>query len=155
MAMLFHPTILFSAALMIGGAAEAATVAATAPRTDAELQAIVGKRLHGDRTGACFAVALIDRKTVHRTYVCADGKDPAPRINANTAFEIGSVSKPMMAALLAGLIREGKASLDDPLSAYLPKDSAVPTFEGKPILLRHIVTHTSGLPAIPALLSGT
>ena len=150
MAMLFHPTILFSAALMIGGAAEAATVAATAPRTDAELQAIVGKRLHGDRTGACFAVALIDRKNVHRTYVCADGKDPAPRINANTAFEIGSVSKPMMATLLAGLIREGKASLDDPLSAYLPKDSAVPTFEGKPILLRHIVTHTSGLPAIPA-----
>ena len=117
--------------------------------TDAELQSIVGRRLHGDRTGACFAVAVIDR-TVSRAYVCADGKDAARRIDADTAFEIGSVSKPMMAALLAGLIRDGKASLDDPLSAYLPKDSTVPTFEGKPILLRHIVTHTSGLPALPA-----
>ncbi len=118
--------------------------------TDAELQSIVGKRLHGDRTGACFATAVIDSTTVSRAYVCADGKDAAQRIDAKTAFEIGSVSKPMMAALLAGLIREGKASLDDPLSAYMPNGSTVPTFDGQPILLRHIVTHTSGLPAIPA-----
>lgn len=150
MAMLFYPTILFSAALMIAGAAEAASTATSDAATDAELQATVGKRLHGDRTGACFAVAVIENKAVRRAYVCADGNDPATRIDANTAFEIGSVSKPMMAALLAGLIREGKAALDDPLSAYLPKGSVVPTFEGKPILLWHIVTHTSGLPAIPA-----
>jgi serine-type D-Ala-D-Ala carboxypeptidase/endopeptidase len=118
--------------------------------TDAELQTIVGKRLHGDRTGACFATAVIDGEAVHRAYVCADGKDPAHRVGPRTAFEIGSVSKTMMAALLADLIREGKASLDDPLSAYLPADAKVPAFDGKPILLRHIVTHTSGLPAIPA-----
>jgi serine-type D-Ala-D-Ala carboxypeptidase/endopeptidase len=31
----------------------------------------------------------------------------------------------------------------------LPKDAVVPSFEGKPILLKHIVTHTSGLPAVP------
>jgi serine-type D-Ala-D-Ala carboxypeptidase/endopeptidase len=141
--MRFRPHILFAAlsSFFACGAAQATT--------DAELQAIVGKRLHGDSTGACFAVAVID-KTVSRAYVCADGKDAADRIDAKTAFEIGSVSKPMMAALLAGLIREGKASLDDPLSVYLPKGSTVPTFEGKPILLRHIVTHTSGLPALPA-----
>ena len=53
-------------------------------------------------------------------------------------------------AAVAHLIREGKASLDDPLSAWLPDSTKVPTFEGKPILLRHLVTHTSGLPAIPA-----
>lgn len=145
--MRYRPAVLFAAlsSCFAGTAAHAAASAAT----DAELQAIVGKRLHGDRTGACFAAAVID-KTVSRAYVCADGKEPAKRIDANTAFEIGSVSKPMMAALLAGLIRDGKASLDDPLSAYLPKGSSVPTFEGKPILLRHIVTHTSGLPALPA-----
>ena len=150
MAMLFYPTILFSAALLVAGASEAASTATSDAATDAKLQSLVGKRLLGDRSGACFAVAVIDKAEVRRAYVCADGKDPATRIDANTAFEIGSVSKPMMAAVLAGLIREGKASLDDPLSAYLPKDSVVPSFESKPILLRHIVTHTSGLPAIPA-----
>lgn len=142
MAMLLSPSFVFAGALLLSGAAHA--------MSDAELQAVVGQRLHGDRTGACFATAVIDGDSVSRAYVCADGGDPARRIGPTTAFEIGSVSKPMMAALLAGLIREGKASLDDPLSAYLPEGTRMPTFEGKPILLRHIVTHTSGLPAIPA-----
>jgi serine-type D-Ala-D-Ala carboxypeptidase/endopeptidase len=60
--------------------------------TDAELQAAVAKRLHGDRTGACFATAVIEKDQVSRAYVCADGKEPAERIDANTAFEIGSVT---------------------------------------------------------------
>lgn len=142
-----------SAALLAALTAALSSLCAATPAfaaTDAELQAIVALRLHGDRTGACFATAVIDGEAVSRAYVCADGGDPARRIDAATAFEIGSVSKPMMAALLAGMIREGKASLDDPLSAWLPDSTKVPTFEGKPILLRHIVTHTSGLPAIPA-----
>jgi serine-type D-Ala-D-Ala carboxypeptidase/endopeptidase len=63
-----------------------------------------------------------------------------------------TVNKPMMAALLAGLIREGKASLDDPLSAYLPEGAKVPAFGDQKILLRHLVTHTSGLPRLPANL---
>ena len=116
--------------------------------SDAELQAIAAKRLTGDRTGACFAVAVID-KTVSRTFVCADPKNPRA-IDGRTAFEIGSVSKTMTAALLAQQIDAGKMSLDDPLSKHLPAGTKVPEFEGKPILLRHIVTHTSGLPALPA-----
>lgn len=115
--------------------------------TDAEVKSITEQRLLGDRTGACFAVAVID-KTVSRAYVCADPKD-ASRISPMTAFEIGSVSKTMTAALLADLILQGKASLDDPLSNYLPEGTVVPSFEGKPILIKHIVTHTSGLPVVP------
>jgi len=122
--------------------------------SDAELAGIVDQRLSGDRTGACFAVAVIDGDTVTRTYRCADGT-PIPRIGADSAFEIGSVSKTMTAALLAQLIADGEASLDDPLSAYLPAGTPVPTFEGQPILLRHVVTHTSGLPALPARMQIT
>ena len=115
--------------------------------TDTELKSITEQRLLGDRTGACFAVAVID-KTVSRTVVCADPKNLS-RISSNSAFEIGSVSKTMTAALLADLIVQGKASLDDPISKYLPPDVVVPSFEGKPILIRHLVTHTSGLPVVP------
>jgi serine-type D-Ala-D-Ala carboxypeptidase/endopeptidase len=115
--------------------------------TDAELKTITEQRLLGDRTGACVAVAVIE-KTVSRAYVCADAKK-LNRISPNSAFEIGSITKTMAAALLADLILQGKASLDDPISKYLPKDAVVPSFEGKPILLKHIVTHTSGLPVVP------
>ncbi len=120
--------------------------------TGAQLRDIVDQRLQGDRTGACMAVAVIEGDEVARSFACADEKDSA-RIDARTAFEIGSVSKTMTSALLADLILEDKASLDDPLSAYLPEGTQVPEFEGKPILLRHVVTHTSGLPALPARMA--
>lgn len=120
--------------------------------TDAALADIVRQRLHGDRTGACMAVAVIGNRTVARTFQCAD-PDDAARIGPDRAFEIGSVSKTMTAALLADLIRQGKGSLDDPLSAWLPPGTKVPDYQGKPILLRHVVTHTSGLPALPSRMS--
>jgi len=122
--------------------------------TDAELRKVVDQRLHGDRTGACMAVAVIEKDAVARTFACADDKDAA-RIDAKSAFEIGSVSKTMTAALLAELIGQGEASLDDPLADYLPTGTKLPVFEGKKILLRHVVTHTSGLPALPARLGAT
>ena len=115
--------------------------------TDAQLEQIVRQRLDGDRTGACFAVAVVGRD-VARAYVCADPAQSA-RIDARTAFEIGSVSKTMTSALLAELIGQGKGSLDDELSAWLPEGTKVPSFEGHPILLWHVVSHTSGLPALP------
>ena len=117
--------------------------------SDAALADVVGQRLTGDRTGACMAVAVVEHGSVTRTFQCADPKDAA-RIGPDTAFEIGSVSKTMTAALLADLIGQGKGSLDDPLSAWLPPGTKLPDYQGKPILLRHIVTHTSGLPSLPS-----
>lgn len=114
----------------------------------AGLEAVVGQRIGGDRTGACLAVAVVDGNAVTRTFRCADEKD-TDRIGAGSAFEIGSVSKTMMAALLAEMIEAGKASLDDRLADWLPEGTTVPEYQGQPILLRHVVTHTSGLPALP------
>lgn len=120
--------------------------------TEDALAGVVRQRLHEDRTGACMAVAVVEAGTVARTYQCAQAKDAA-RIGPDTAFEIGSVSKTMTAALLADLIDQGKGSLDDPLSAWLPEGTKLPDYQGKPILLRHVVTHTSGLPALPARMA--
>lgn len=128
-------------ALLIACALPVAAQAASDPLADA-----VRARLEGDRTGACLAVALIEADRVRRAFHCA-GDRPAP--DAATAFEIGSVSKTMTSVLLARLIGEGRASLDDPLARHLPAGTRVPDFEGRPILLRHLVTHTSGLPPLP------
>lgn len=150
-------TIRFSITPSLLALALAATTAACAAHppsvSDAGLKATVEQRLLGDRTGACWAVAVLDGGTsdgfdVRRAYACADG-DASPRIGPSSAFEIGSVSKTMTAALLAGLIEAGQADLDDPLAAYLSDGRRVPDFEGQPIRLRHLVTHTSGLPALP------
>ncbi|MDH5823892.1 serine hydrolase [Luteimonas sp. RD2P54] len=129
-----------AAALAASGAAQA--------MTDAELAATLDRRLSGDRTGACLAAAVVEAGGVARAWRCADPADQG-RIGAEVAFEIGSVAKTMTAALLADQIARGGGSLDDPLADWLPASAAVPAFEGEPILLRHVVTHTSGLPRLP------
>ena len=119
--------------------------------TDSELEKITQQRLLGDRTGACFAVAVIDGPMpgrVARAVVCADASKKT-RLLSSSAFEIGSVTKTMTAALWADRMVQGKASLDDPIAQYLPDNMRVPTFNGQPILLRHMLTHTSGLPVVP------
>lgn len=119
--------------------------------TDAELADIVRQRLHDDRTGACMAVAVVEKDRVARSLQCAD-EAGAKRIGPDSAFEIGSVSKTMTAALLADLLLQGNGSLDDTLASWLPDGTQVPDYQGQPILLRHVVTHTSGLPALPSRL---
>lgn len=61
-------------------------------------------------------------------------------------FEIGSITKTYTATLLSQFIMEGLLTLDDPIDKFLPKSVVPPTFNGQPILLRHLVTHTSDLP---------
>ena len=66
----------------------------------------------------------------------------------DTRFRIGSVTKQFTAALILQLVEEGKMRLDAPISAYLPDYPAEP---GRRITVRHLLTHTSGLPNYTSL----
>ncbi len=69
--------------------------------------------------------------------------------DGNTLYEIGSVSKVFTCVLLASLIQSGDVNLKDPLQKHLPPSVTVPVYDGKPITLEHLATHTSGLPRMP------
>jgi len=119
-----------------------------APMSDSQLEQILMQRYDGDRTGVCVAAAFIEKQHVARASVCA--VPSKTRLNTQTdALEIGSVTKTMTATMLASLIDEGKISLEDPLSMHVPETVHVPNYQGKPILIKHLVTHTSGLPPDP------
>jgi D-alanyl-D-alanine-carboxypeptidase/D-alanyl-D-alanine-endopeptidase len=119
--------------------------------SDNDLLAALEQRFKGDRTGACVAAAAIDNGTTASAYVCADPRSRRP-YDELTAFEIGSVTKTMTAALLAEFIARGEATLDDPIAKLLPPGTSVPSFRGREITIGDIVTHTSGLPSIPPQL---
>jgi CubicO group peptidase (beta-lactamase class C family) len=70
----------------------------------------------------------------------ADLEHDAPNL-VDTVFEAGSVSKQFTAAAVLLLAREGRLSLDDPVRKYIPE---LPDY-GKPLLIRHMLQHTSGL----------
>jgi serine-type D-Ala-D-Ala carboxypeptidase/endopeptidase len=117
--------------------------------SDGHLRAALEQRFKGDRTGACVAAAVIDGGTTASAYFCANPNSQRA-YDEHTAFEIGSVTKTMTAALLAEFIARGEVTLNDPIAKLLPPGTSVPSFNGRQITIGEIVTHTSGLPAIPA-----
>ncbi len=72
-----------------------------------------------------------------------------PPVKADTLFEIGSITKTFTAILLMDAALEGKAALDDPIQKHLPAGARIAGFEGRPIRLRHLATHTGALPRMP------
>ncbi|MEM2006606.1 MAG: serine hydrolase, partial [Sulfolobales archaeon] len=62
-----------------------------------------------------------------------------------TIYGIGSVTKSFTALAILKLVENGKLSLDDEVSKYVPiKLEAL----GKPIKVHHLLTHSSGIPAL-------
>ena len=113
-----------------------------------DLRTALEQRFKGDRSGACIAAAVIENSATAQAYFCAHAK-PERSIDERTAFEIGSVTKTMTAALLAEIIGRGEIAIDDPLAELLPPGMNVPSFNGIHITVGNIVTHTSGLPSFP------
>ncbi|MBK8012005.1 MAG: beta-lactamase family protein [Deltaproteobacteria bacterium] len=74
---------------------------------------------------------------------------------ADTVFEIGSITKVITGLLLAQHVVDGRVALDDPAAQYLPSETVVPSASCAPITLRHLATHTSGLPQMPPNLVGS
>lgn len=62
-------------------------------------------------------------------------------VTPDTVFKIGSVSKQFIATGIMLLVQNGKISLDDNISKFL--DGTPDTW--KPITVRHLLTHTSGI----------
>ena len=68
-----------------------------------------------------------------------DAEDKLP-MREDTIFEMASVTKMFTAAAVMLLVREGKADLDDEYAEYFP-DYPYPG-----VTVRHLLTHTSGMP---------
>lgn len=123
-------------------------------QTDAALTARLKARFEGDRTGACAVAAIVEPAGVRRALACASPrKDGGPTLD--DAFEIGSISKTMTAFLVADLIAVGTWTLDDPIEEHLPPGTRVPRQGDRKILVRDLLTHSSGLPRLPPSLNPT
>ncbi len=77
----------------------------------------------------------------------ADGRLP---VDTDTMFGIASMSKSMTALCLCILEQDGKLSLSDPVCDYFPAFS-VPGQPQEAVTLRHLATHTAGIPPMEPL----
>jgi CubicO group peptidase (beta-lactamase class C family) len=65
-------------------------------------------------------------------------------VTPDTVFELASVTKQFTATAIMLLVEEGKVRLDDSISHYLSNSPS----QWKGITVRHLLTHTSGLPGL-------
>ena len=88
-------------------------------------------------------------------------KKPMPK---DSLFWIASMTKPITAVAFMMLVDEGKVSLDTPVKTYIPQmdnlwvidsetnGTRVLKRQSRPITMRHLLSHTSGLPFLTPML---
>lgn len=119
-----------------------ARFAGAAVLPDKDIRTILADRIDVQKQGVGIVVGVIDPSG--RRTVGYGGVD------ANTVFEIGSVTKVFTSLLLADAVQRGEVALTDPVSKYLPPNVKVPEHGGEKITLVDLATHTSGLPSLPS-----
>ncbi len=106
---------------------------------------------HLERPEASGIVTLVarDGKIVHLGSVGYRDIESAQEMNTSTVFAIASMSKPITATALMILVDEGKVSIDDPVSKYIPSFANAKLKSGdapqREVTLKDCLTHTSGL----------
>ena len=86
------------------------------------------------RLGGCALLLIKDETVVYRKSFGRHGTDKV--------VPIASASKWLSGALIMTLVDEGKISLDDKVSKYLPEFGT----DKSDLTIRHLFAHTSGLP---------
>ncbi len=96
--------------------------------------------------GLAIAVVFDDELVWSKGYGSRDLETKTP-VTPSTPFRIGSVTKLFTATAILQLRDRGELELDDPVSQHLPWFEVRSPFpdQGK-ITIRHLLTHTSGLP---------
>ena len=102
------------------------------------LRQIIGRAVSAGEITAATTIARRDRKTVVEL---AAGDCVA----LDSVFLIASITKPIVCTGAALLLERGEVDLDDPVCSFVPEFAQ----NGKRrVLIRHLLTHTSGLPDI-------
>jgi CubicO group peptidase (beta-lactamase class C family) len=97
-----------------------------------------------------------DRTLYQGAFGSRDSASRTP-ITSRSIFRIASMTKPLTAVAAMQLVERGKWKLDDPVGKYLPELAQLQVLDGfaadghpilrpaaGPVLLRHLLTHTSG-----------
>lgn len=110
-----------------------------------EIDRVFAEYARDTTPGYAVAVLRDGRALYRRGHGMANLDDQRP-ITPATAFNIASLSKQFTAACVALLVLDGKVRLDDTAAAYVPELAKYHRHGGPPILVKHLIYMTSGLP---------
>lgn len=115
----------------------------TRPDVEAWLDGYLPYALAKGRIAGAVVVVVRDNEVVlQKGYGYADVKSRRPVTADGTLFRPGSVSKLFTWTAVMQQVEAGNLDLDTDVNTYL--DFEIPPFDGQPVTLRDIMTHTAG-----------
>jgi D-alanyl-D-alanine carboxypeptidase len=127
-------------AAALGILVSAARLAAASPEVVGKIDRIFAEAYPPAGPGAAVLVVQDGRPVLRKGYGMAEIELGVP-ISPDMVFRVGSVTKQFTAAAILKLAEEGRLSLDDSLTKWLPD---FPT-GGRRVTLGQLLTHTSGI----------
>lgn len=94
--------------------------------------------------GVAIAVVRHNQPLLVRGFGVLELGGPEP-VDAHTVFPLASLSKPITSTVLAGLVGDGQASWDTPVTTQLPGFRLGPPAIAASVTLRDLLSHRSGL----------
>lgn len=119
-----------------------AAVAAPLDEVDAIVKAEMAR---SKGPGVIVGIVGKDGKPVTKSYGLANVELNVP-VSEQTIFQSGSLGKQFTAVAVMLLVEDGKLKLSDPITKYFRNAPRA----WRKITVRHLLTHTSGLPDYPA-----
>ncbi len=125
--------------LLVLSTLHAQTESSLSPQLRSSIDEIAQQVLKTTGVPSASIAVVQDGKIVYLQAYGAARLDPQTPATPQMRYSIGSISKQFTAAAILMLAEEGKLSLDDPVSKYIPGLTS-----GNEITIRQLLSHTSG-----------
>ena len=114
-----------------------------------ELKGLLLNRTDENRKAVGIVVGLVD--STGERFLAAGATAPGAKAvpDADSVFEIGSITKVFTSLILADMVGRGEVKLDDPVAKFLPASVKLPERDGRQITLIDLSNQVSGLPRMP------
>ncbi len=141
------PSLVPPVAAPVVSSPAAPSAQASAPLTRADVEAWLDGYLpyaleRGNIAGAVVVIVKDGQVLLQKGYGYADVGARKPVDAETTMFRPGSVSKLFTWTAVMQQVEQGKIDLDHDVNEYL--DFKIPPFQGKPVTMRNLMTHTGG-----------
>ena len=116
---------------------------------DEEVEKLIADHIGGPSQGFGLVIGMIDergRRTVAYGNYSRDDNRP---LDADTVFEVGSITKVFTSLLLIDMVQKGEVSVTDSVARYLPAGVTAPERSGRGITIEDLALHQSSLPVEP------
>jgi serine-type D-Ala-D-Ala carboxypeptidase/endopeptidase len=114
-----------------------------------ELRALLRNRTDEARKAVGIVAGIVDATGERFVAAGATAPGAAKAPDADTVFEIGSITKVFTTLVLSDMVVRGEVKLDDPVAKFLPPTVRMPNRDGREITLLDLANQVSGLPRLP------